>query len=43
MALLLVMAGLGAGLTGTLGYLVPAVREAEDRLIDHAAVVESSA
>jgi MFS family permease len=41
MALLLVVAGLGAALAGILGYLVPAVREAEDRLTDHTAVSDA--
>jgi hypothetical protein len=42
MALLMAGAGLGTVLLAVMGYLVPAVREAEERLEDHEAVARRS-
>ncbi|NUQ03932.1 MAG: MFS transporter [Anaerolineae bacterium] len=43
MALILVFAGIGGMLVGVIGYLTPVVRDAEDRLPDHDAVIIQTA
>jgi hypothetical protein len=42
MALMLIFTGLAGAVVGVLGYLVPAVRDAEDRLPDHEAAPQAA-